>query len=216
MPRASRSNRRAWAGARVPSTSRGRWRSRSCLQRRGCPAPGSERSRYFQRTLIGGPRQLLARSGDQANAGRDSVRVEKVGRIVLGHTSRFEIATIRLRLEQATGIAPVTPVRHTDVSLQHFACLVVSSARHRFCGSPWAARVQRPVTLFVPPSGIEPEPLELQSSAQPCTPERGLRAPRTCFGGTHTAQIIIIVLRLSEIRQTPPVLKIWSADLQLR
>ena len=96
-------------------------------------------------------------------------------------------------LEQATGIAPVTPVWRTDVSLQHFACLAVPAKgpgfldrRRRYCcvrrpdrglgGNRTHVTAEqesaaRPAFAtnpsdVVPPSGIEPEPLGLQPSAQ--------------------------------------------------
>jgi hypothetical protein len=96
---------------------------------------------------LGVDRVGCARSGDHTHTShRRQGSREKDGRIVLGRRSRTRSINDPVRVESATGIAPVTSVRHTDVSLQHFAGLVVSLERTPAFRITVGCAVQRPVT----------------------------------------------------------------------
>lgn len=78
----------------------------------------------------------------------------------------------------------MTLVWRTNVSLQHFAGLVVSRGvdrGHRVCGSTVGCKcsVQRSI---VPPSGIEPEPLGLATETHNLVRERDTSVARTAKG----------------------------------
>jgi len=114
-------------------------------------------------------RQLLTRSGDQAGASQRRTACEaKNIRIVLGRASR---------------------IRSSNDPVREWWCPRPDTgyADHR---GPRGAASGDPI---VPLSGVEPGKLSVHRVRK-----AGLRAPRTCFGGTRAAQII--VLGLSEIR----------------
>ena len=106
-------------------------------------------------------------------------------------------------MERAAGIAPATSVWLTDVSLQHFAGLVVSRERTPAFRVTVGCEVQRPVTLSSHPLESN-QNLSVFGRARNRVRQSGSTSAAHVLGRHgHDAQIITIDLRLSENAAIP-------------
>ena len=97
-------------------------------------------------------------SADQRGRNSRASQIQTSARVSFGRSKKYpdrSWALVPLKFEQRSGEVLVVFQKQTPVMR-----VVVGR------------EVQRPMTHACRPSGIEPEPLGLQPSAQPCTPER--------------------------------------------
>ena len=113
-------------------------------------------------------------------------------------------------MESATGIAPVTSVRHTDVSLQHFAGLVVSLERTPAFANHRGLAMQRPVTRSSHPLESN-QNLSVFSRARNRVRQSGsTSAVHACLGGTGTTPKSSLSIFNCQRAQQSRSAKIWS------